>query len=110
MEKGAWFLATYDPRRPQDLEPAAAEWIGWRGLWVADHLIEDGPYEGEFACVVKQKHRGPTIGPPPAALGFVPHYDLEPINLTPEQLAEVEETAIAILKEKGARGELRGQQ
>lgn len=42
--------ATFRPLRTDDLQPPeAAEWIGWRGEWLASWPVEDGPYKGQWA-------------------------------------------------------------
>lgn len=108
-----WFPATFKPQRTDDLKPTATEWIGWTGLWEAAYLIEEGPYEGEFACSVKLKSDG-SYGsadhPPTSAFVWVPQSDLVPVEIPAQAMKAIEEGAIQILEEKGARGELRGQQ
>lgn len=65
--------ATFRPRREDDLREAARKWIGWRGLFEASWIIEEGEYSGEWACSVR-----PPIenGPPADAFVWVPEGDL----------------------------------
>jgi len=80
LQQFDYFPAEFQPRRRDDLTPQAAEWIGWAGIWQAAFLIEDGPYAGEFACVVKLKRDGTYPGgrpyPPADAFAWVPQFDL----------------------------------
>lgn len=103
MEQFDWLPATFKPQRTDDLSAQAAEWIGWEGLWEAAFLIEEGPHEGQFACTVHRKHRERNSGPPAEAFAWVPQCDLEPVNLPPEALREIEERAGQILEERGFR-------
>ena len=100
MDPPDWILATYRPQHPETLNAAAREWIGWRGIWRGLFIIEDGPHKDEWACQVRQKHRGPRAGPPAAAFKWVPESDLEPITLPPAALDEVQRRAEEILKDK----------
>lgn len=110
---GDWFPAEFRPQRTDDLTPEAQEWIGWTGLWEISFLIEEGPYEGQYACVVKRKRDGTYGGdesyPPASAFVWVPHSDLKPIAIPAAAMNAIEERAAKILRKKGARGELRGQ-
>ena len=40
--------ATFRPKRTDDLKPGVAEWIGWTGLWQANGLCPEGPYDGQM--------------------------------------------------------------
>lgn len=80
LQQFDYFPAEFQPRRRDDLSPAAAEWIGWAGIWEAAFLIDEGPYSGEFACTVKLKRDGTYSGgrpyPPAEAFAWVPQFDL----------------------------------
>jgi hypothetical protein len=103
MEQGDWFPATFRPKRSGNLRPEAEKWIGWRGLWQAAFLIEEGPYEGQWACTLHLKRDG-TYGnaPHPGADAFdwVPEEDLEAIQLSGPETGWVIEHAEMILEEK----------
>lgn len=102
LEQFDWFPAEYQPQRRDDLKPAAEEWIGWRGLWEAAFVIDEGPYEGQFACTVKLKRDG-TYGapyPPARAFAWVPQCDLKPIQISEADAVEIEERAVALLRER----------
>jgi hypothetical protein len=101
MEQFDWFAAAFEPRRTDDLKPAAAEWIGWTGLWEAAFLIEEGEYEGEFACTVKFKSDGTYAGesyPPTSAFVWVPQFDLRPIPIPGRARRAIIERATQILR------------
>lgn len=95
-----WFPATFQPQRLDDLSPGAEEWIGWAGLWEAAFLIEEGPYTGQFACVVQRKYRGAQMGPPPEAFVWVPESDLVPVQFSDAELAALVQRAGEILEKK----------
>jgi hypothetical protein len=77
MEQFDRFTATFRPESLDDLKPAAAEWIGWRGEWEVLWVIEEEDnrrYAGQFACGVVQDQDG---APPPGAFVWVPQCDLD---------------------------------
>lgn len=75
MERFDVIEATFQPQNLETLKPKAEPWIGWRGLWSADWIIEDGAYEGTFAmCVVSDRPRPPFV--------WVPEVDLADIAPT----------------------------
>jgi hypothetical protein len=43
--------ATFAPQRTDDLKPGCETWIGRRARWAAEWIIEDGPYQGQWAMV-----------------------------------------------------------
>lgn len=45
------FIATFQPERTDDLKPGAEHYIGQRCEWEAAYVIEEGPYEGQMACM-----------------------------------------------------------
>jgi hypothetical protein len=47
-------IATFQPGRTDDLRAGAREVIGYRGQWEAAWVIEDGPYEGQWAMVPEE--------------------------------------------------------
>jgi len=50
MRQFDYFTAFFEPQRTDDLVDGAEQWIGSLLRWQAAYLIEDGPYEGEWAC------------------------------------------------------------
>jgi len=64
--------ATFRPRRTDSLIAGAEKWIGYRGVWQAAYILEEGAYAGEWAmeCV-----DDPTRWDMPFA--WVPITDLE---------------------------------
>ena len=73
LEQFDRFRATFEPVRTDDLTPRSVDWIGWTGVWQAAWVIEEGPYEGQFACTVYD--RGPD-SPQADAFAWVPECDL----------------------------------
>ena len=45
------FIATFEPGRSDDLKLKAIPMIGQRCEWEAAYVIEEGPYEGQMACM-----------------------------------------------------------
>ena len=77
LEQYARVWGTFSPDRRDDLVPEAADWIGCRLVWQASWLIEDGPYEGQWAmCIVRPGFMNPL---PPFA--WVPLCDLDDVVL-----------------------------
>jgi hypothetical protein len=68
------FYATFNPKRTDDLKPGAASFIGWRGIWEALWIIEDGPYEGQWAIGINDVSHQLKKQPP---FIWVPGCDLE---------------------------------
>ena len=66
--------ATFRPKDLDTLRPSLEKWIGWRGEFQAVWMIEEGPYEGDFAMM-------PVSGPPyyggPLGFYWVPESDLQ---------------------------------
>jgi hypothetical protein len=106
MEQGDWFPATFLPKSDKSIDhlgPAAVDWVGWRGLWEASFLIEGGPFEGQWACVLHLKRDGTySKYPHPGADAFawVPEEDLEAIQLSGPQTGWVIEHAEMLLEQK----------
>jgi hypothetical protein len=72
-------LATFAPRRRDDLKPQAVAWIGRRVEWSAEWIVEDGAYAGQWAM-------RPSDPSPPAGLqtlGWVPFCDLTDLERIP---------------------------
>ena len=42
-------LATFTPIDQETLSPGVADEIGWRGIWQAVWVIEEGEYAGQWA-------------------------------------------------------------
>lgn len=60
-------LATFQPTRADDLHNGAREYVGWRGAWEAQWVIEDGPYAGQWAMLPVDRS---------VSFGWVPLADL----------------------------------
>jgi hypothetical protein len=43
--------ATFRPTRTDDLRPGVELWIGCRLTWQAAYIMDEGPYEGEWAMM-----------------------------------------------------------
>lgn len=71
MEQFDRFIATFQPQRTDDLKPGADRIIGTRCEWEAAYVIEEGPYEGQMACM-------PILGSAPFA--WAPACDLADIE------------------------------
>jgi hypothetical protein len=72
LQQFARVTATYRPRRTDDLKTDTQRWIGYRGVWQAYWLIEDGPYAGEWAMLPDR----PDVSPVPLDGYWVPSGDL----------------------------------
>ena len=71
--------AVYRPLRIDDLRPGVAEWIGHSFEWEAMWVIEDGPYEGQWAMGMDRlglRDRGEEVPP----FYWCPLCDLEVIG------------------------------
>ena len=79
-------LATFSPRRVDDLRDEAPAAIGLRGVFAAAWLIEEGPYRGQWAMSPNDFER--------FRFGWVPLCDL----------SDVEVQAGAALHHRGATG------
>lgn len=65
------FIATFQPQRSDDLKPGARRMIGTRCEWEAAYVIEEGPYDGQMACM-------PVLSRAP--LAWTPECDLADIE------------------------------
>jgi hypothetical protein len=68
------FIATFQPRRTDDLKPGVAEWIGWSGVWQAMWMIQEGEstkFVGQWACAPQYDRN--TVSLP---FAWVPDEDL----------------------------------
>lgn len=65
--------AVFRPKRTDDLQPGCEEFVGRSGEFQAVWVIEDGPYEGQFAMWVPKDWNFEGF---PAV--WVPECDLEP--------------------------------
>lgn len=70
-------VATFAPKRTDDLKPGAAEFIGQRCVWQAAWPIEEGPYAGQWAMT----WYGDSPRPP---FAWTPLCDLTDIERTDE--------------------------
>ena len=66
-----YVTATFQPKRVDDLQGSAEQFVGYRGLWFFAWVIEDGPYEGMLAYV-PHDHK--------VNVGWVPDCDLADVE------------------------------
>lgn len=72
IERGDVVVATFQPKRLDDLKPEARNWIGYRGTWEYLWTIEAGNYIGQIAFgLLKDRHKAPFV--------WVPECDLDAI-------------------------------
>lgn len=65
--------ATFTPRRTDDLKPGAHAFIGTTIEWEVAWIIEEGPYEGEWAMVPAHYATRPPFA-------WAPSGDLTPVE------------------------------
>ncbi len=56
-------IGLFKPRNTADLIPGAAAYIGWRFLFQAAWIIEEGPYVGEWALQIVLVSMGAPLPP-----------------------------------------------
>lgn len=78
------FIATFKPEHMDDLRLEARDWIGWRGVWEAVWLIDEGAFEGQYACAVVPMQ---DKAPPADAFVWVPSGDLVDLLAAPRRPA-----------------------
>ena len=71
MEQFEVIEAKFKPMRTDDLVPGAFEWVGRKTRWQAAWILEDGPYEGDWAMT---PHGDDRLS---AVFAWVPLRDLE---------------------------------
>lgn len=67
--------ATFAPTVTTNLRPEMLPFVGWRGVWSAAWIIEDGWYSGQWAMCVWGDADGPVHWVPFGNLA-----DVEPID------------------------------
>ena len=66
--------ATFQPANMDTLKEEAVPWIGWRGQWSADWIIEEGEFKGTFAMGVDANDERPPFA-------WAPEADLADVEL-----------------------------
>ncbi len=74
--------AKYRPLRTDDLRPGAEKKIGVVAQWQASWVIEDRPYEGQWAMVLVP---GASDDPARWPFAWTPECDLEPVESTAQE-------------------------
>lgn len=75
MNQGDVIKGKFQPKRTDDLRPAAKEVIGVEFEWRAEWLMgADDPFPGEWAMRAL-----PTNGKPEPQMGWAPFSDVEPV-------------------------------
>jgi hypothetical protein len=77
MERFDWVVATFAPKRMDDLKPEAKMAMGMRGSWQASWLVDEGPYSGQMAMVPSN-----ALWKAGCRVGWVPLCDL--FDVVPE--------------------------
>lgn len=74
MDQFDLVYATFQPQITDNLKETSRPWIGWRGLWSADWIVEDEPYQGQWAMCIDRDSRAPFVWVPESDLiDIVPH-------------------------------------
>jgi hypothetical protein len=76
----AFFRAVFAPRNENDLVSGASDFVGHVGLWERAWLVEDGPFDGEWACAL--------LEPRPAPFAWAPESDLRRIEESGEDVRQ----------------------
>jgi hypothetical protein len=82
IEQFTKVIATFAPKRTDDLSKGAKQLVGVRGLWFAAWEIEDGEYEGQMAMTWmgdQPPHRSIWD-----TIGWAPLCDLSDIEPAPQ--------------------------